>query len=158
MKKQIILLLIMAISFSGCMTEKRATKKIAQLGIQYPYAGAQYCANAYPVRVEHTQSIEYREGKRDTLWQAEYIDCDTVIGQDRIVKVPYPVAVGTRDTLIYRDSIFIEKKDKLDICNRDRLEAEERAKTWKKKAYRNTFYGFLAGFVAYFVTSILIKR
>lgn len=158
MKKQILLFLIMAISLSACMTEKRATKKIAQLGIQYPYAGAQYCANSFPVRVEHTQTIEYREGKRDTLWQAEYIDCDTVIGQDRIVKVPYPVLVPSRDTLIFRDSIFIEKKDKLDICNRERMQAEEKAKLWKKRANRNALYGFLTGFVVYFVTSILIKR
>jgi len=85
---------------ASCMTEKRATKKIARLGIQYPYSGATFCANAYPSRVEYKQTIEYKEGKHDTLWQAEYIDCDTVIGTNRIVKVPYPVIVPSRDTLI----------------------------------------------------------
>jgi hypothetical protein len=152
------ILIFMLMLLASCMTEKRATKKIARLGIQYPYSGATFCANAYPSRVEYKQTIEYKEGKHDTLWQAEYIDCDTVIGTDRIVKVPYPVIVPSRDTLIFRDSIFTENKAKLEATEREKNRAEAEAKAWKKKSRRNAVYGFLTGFITYFVVITLIKR
>ena len=153
-----IFTLLAMLTLTSCMTEKRATKKMARLGVEYPYAGATFCANAYPARVEYKQTIEYKEGKRDTIWQAEYVDCDTVIGTDRIVKVPYPVIVPSRDTLIFRDSIFTEKKEKLDLCEREKLKAQADADILRKKLRKNTLYGFLTGVLTYFVVSILVKR
>jgi len=88
------------------MTEKKAERRMAHLAVGYPSVSAKLCSNY--IKESHTTTIEYREGKRDTLWQAEYVDCDTVIGTDRIVKVPYPVYLPSRDTIIFRDSIFQE--------------------------------------------------
>jgi hypothetical protein len=156
MKK--ILILLLAVSFAACNTEKRAARRMSYLAVGHPTVAATFCASTYPARVENKTTIEYKEGKRDTLWQAEYVDCDTVIGETRIVKVPYPVQINTKDTLVYRDSIFTENTAKVDQLTRQNSLAEAEAKHYKKRARRNAVLGFFAGFITYFVTSILIKR
>lgn len=104
--KKILTIWVLALSLTSCMTEKKAARRMAHLSVGYPHVAAKLCANY--IKESHTTTIEYKEGKHDTLWQSEYVDCDTVIGTDRIVRVPYPVIVPSRDTIIFRDSIFQE--------------------------------------------------
>lgn len=103
----------MMVLTASCMTEKKAARRITHLAVGYPSVAANLCANY--IKESHTTTIEYREGKRDTLWQSEYVDCDTVIGTDRIVKVPYPVIRPVRDTVIFRDSIFQENTKRVEV-------------------------------------------
>lgn len=110
---RIIYIIIMMVLTASCMTEKKAARRVAHLSVEYPNVAANLCANY--IKESHTTTIEYREGKRDTLWQSEYVDCDTVIGTDRIVKVPYPVIRPVRDTVIFRDSIFQENTKRVEV-------------------------------------------
>lgn len=103
----------MMVLTASCMTEKKAARRVAHLSVEYPNVAANLCANY--IKESHTTTIEYREGKRDTLWQSEYVDCDTVIGTDRIVRVPYPVIRPVRDTVIFRDSIFQENTKRVEL-------------------------------------------
>lgn len=115
--KKLLLFIILSVSITACMTEKKAQRRIAHLSVGYPSVVANLCANY--IKESHTSTIEYREGKHDTLWQSEYVDCDTVIGSDRIVRVPYPVIVPSRDTIIYRDSVFQENTKRVEVLQNE---------------------------------------
>lgn len=86
-------ILILAILFAGCTAEKQ----LAKISVKRPELLAKTCGNFFPVKESTTRETIYVQGERDTLWQSEYIDCDTVIGQDRILRVPY--IIRSRDTL-----------------------------------------------------------
>lgn len=85
-------ILILALLFAGCTAERQ----IAKISVKRPELLAKTCGNFFPVKESVTKEIQYVQGQRDTLWQSEYIDCDTIIGQDRIIRVPY--LVNIRDT------------------------------------------------------------
>lgn len=116
-KAKYFIWILLSISLTACMTEKKAARRVAHLSVEYPNVVANLCSNY--IKESHTSTIEYREGKRDTLWQSEYVDCDTVIGSDRIVKVPYPVLVPSRDTLIFRDSVFQENTKRVEALQNE---------------------------------------
>ena len=152
------ILIIIVMFFTSCMTEKKAGRRVAHLSVEYPTLLAKYCARTFPPVEKTTTTIEYREGKNDTIWQAEYVDCDTIIGTDRVVKVPYPVVVPRRDTLIFRDSVFIENKAEISTLKleRDNYHAEtERLKERSKKVMYGAFL-FGAGLV--FVLGVWFKK
>lgn len=86
-------ILILALLFAGCTAEKQ----LAKISVKRPELLAKTCGNFFPVKESVTKEIQYVQGQRDTLWQSEYIDCDTVIGQDRIIRVPYVIRL--HDTL-----------------------------------------------------------
>lgn len=85
-------ILILALLFAGCT----ASQQLAKISVKRPELLAKTCGNFFPIKESVTKEIQYVQGQRDTLWQSEYIDCDTVIGQDRIIRVPY--LVNIRDT------------------------------------------------------------
>jgi hypothetical protein len=85
-------ILILALLFAGCTAEKQ----LAKISVKRPELLAKTCGNFFPIKESVTKEIQYVQGQRDTLWQSEYIDCDTVIGQDRVIRVPYIVKI--RDT------------------------------------------------------------
>jgi len=82
---------------------------VATLKSEYPHVLASFC----DVKEKETNTIQYIKGDRDTLWQAEYVDCDTVIGSDRIVKVSYPVYVPSVDSIIINNTKVVENKEQL---------------------------------------------
>ena len=86
-------ILILALLFAGCTAEKQ----LAKISVKRPELLAKTCGNFFPVKESTTREIQYVQGQRDTIWQSEFVDCDTVIGKDRIVRVPY--VVRSRDTL-----------------------------------------------------------
>jgi len=93
----------------ACMTEKKARRTVATLKSEYPHVLASFC----DVKEKEVNTIQYIKGDRDTLWQYEYVDCDTVIGTDRIVKVPYPVYVPSVDSIIINNTKVVENKEQL---------------------------------------------
>jgi len=95
----LFLLVMIAGIFTSCNTEKRGAMRLASLKTTRPKLVASFCGENYPVKESTTHTIEYRQGKHDTIWQNEYIDCDTVIGQNQVVRVPYPVHIPVHDTI-----------------------------------------------------------
>jgi hypothetical protein len=85
-------ILIIALLFAGCTAEKQ----LAKISVKRPELLAKTCGNFFPIKESVTKEIQYVQGQRDTLWQSEYIDCDTIYGQDRVIRVPYIVKI--RDT------------------------------------------------------------
>jgi hypothetical protein len=85
-------ILILALLFAGCTAEKQ----LAKISVKRPELLAKTCGNFFPIKESVTKEIQYVQGQRDTLWQSEFVDCDTVIGQDRIIRVPYLIKI--RDT------------------------------------------------------------
>ena len=154
-------IIILSIILSGCTTPKQ---RIEKLHVLHPLDAAKVCAEKYPPRVEHTQTIEYKQGKTDTMWQYKYIDCDTVIGETRIVKVPYPVQIKSKDTLFFRDSIFTENTAKLEAKNIElsnslarQADAEKRAKKYKEQRGKLAIGGIFIGWVIAFIVSVVKK-
>ena len=86
-------ILIRALLFAGCTAEKQ----LAKISVKRPELLAKTCGNFFPVKESTTRETIYVQGERDTIWQSEYIDCDTIIGQDRILRVPYVIRL--HDTL-----------------------------------------------------------
>ena len=86
-------ILIFALLFAGCTAEKQ----LAKISVKRPELLAKTCGNFFPVKESTTRETIYVQGQRDTIWQSEFVDCDTVIGKDRIVRVPY--VIRSRDTL-----------------------------------------------------------
>lgn len=158
MKKILIFLAVVLVSLTACNTEKRASRRMSNLADGHPTVATSFCATRYPVKVETTHTIEFREGKTDTLWQAEYIDCDTVIGETRIVKVPYPVQICSKDTIIERTTEVQENTAKIEALERKNAQAEASAKHYKKRATRNAFWGVISGILLTFVSKLIIKR
>lgn len=148
----------MMVLTASCMTEKKASRRIAHLSVGHPTLLAQYCARTYPPVEKTTTTIEYRQGKNDTIWQAEYIDCDTIIGTDRVVKVPYPVIVPRRDTLIFRDSVFIENKAEISTLKLERDNYHAEVEKLKERAKNLLFGGFCAGAGLMFVLGVWFKK
>lgn len=86
-------LLILALFVSGCTAEKQ----LAKISVKRPELLAKTCGTFFPVKESTTKETIYVQGQRDTIWQSEFVDCDTIIGKDRIVRVPY--VIRSRDTL-----------------------------------------------------------
>ena len=85
-------ILILALFVTGCTAEKQ----IAKISVKRPELLAKTCGNFFPIKESTTREIQYVQGQRDTLWQSEFVDCDTIYGQDRVIRVPYIVKI--RDT------------------------------------------------------------
>jgi hypothetical protein len=85
-------ILILAQFVAGCTAEKQ----LAKISVKRPELLAKTCGNFFPIKESTTRETIYVQGQRDTLWQSEFVDCDTVIGQDRVIRVPYIVKI--RDT------------------------------------------------------------
>ena len=86
-------ILILALFICSCTAERQ----LAKISVKHPALLAKTCGNFFPVKESTIREIQYVQGQRDTLWQSEFVDCDTVIGQDRIIKVPYVIRL--HDTL-----------------------------------------------------------
>ncbi len=157
MATRIAILLILSI-LAACNTEKRAIKQIAYIGQTRPNVAANYCASVYPARVETKSTIEYRKGNTDTLWQSLYVDCDTVIGETRIVKIPYPVNISTKDTLIYRDSVFTENTAKIEALKHEADKLQTKLIEAKKKAKNSLYGGLILGAMIVLAIFVIAKR
>ena len=80
-------ILILALFITGCTAEKQ----LAKIGVKRPDLLAKTCGNFFPIKESVTKEIQYVQGQRDTLWQSDFVDCDTIYGQDRIIRVPYVI-------------------------------------------------------------------
>lgn len=152
MRKVIV---VLAVLLTGCNAQKVALKRLALMPEKIK---AEYCASRYPPLVEVRKEVEFREGKTDTLWRSEYIDCDTVIGETRLVKVPYAVQIRSKDTLLVREVQITENKAKIDALtislNKYQAEAEQLRKRMPNAVYAGIFVGLVISFVLY----LLFKR
>ena len=86
-------ILILALFIASCTAERQ----LAKISVKRPALLAKTCGIFFPVKESTTRETIYVQGQRDTLWQSEYVDCDTIIGKDRIVRVPYVIRI--HDTL-----------------------------------------------------------
>lgn len=137
---------------ASCMTENRARRRVATLKSEYPHVLASFC----DIKEKETNTIQYIKGDRDTIWQSEYVDCDTVIGTDRIVKVSYPVYTHTVDSVIINNVKEIENKEALNATI-----AKLTDTTYKLYNAENTnrqLKWALGILVAIFAVIIIIKR
>lgn len=150
--RKYFLFIILSACLSACMTENKARRRVATLKSEYPHVLASFC----DVKEKETNTIQYIKGDRDTLWQAEYIDCDTVIGSDRIVKVPYPVYVPSVDSVIINNVKVIENKEAFNA-----VQAKLTATTYKLYNAQNQNKGLKLALVVLIginVAIIIIKR
>lgn len=150
--KKILILWVLALSLASCMTEDKARRRVATLKSTYPHVLASFC----DVKEKETNTIQYIKGDRDTLWQYEYVDCDTVIGADRIVKVSYPVYVPSVDSIIINNTKVVENKEAFNAIQ-VKLNATT-YKLYKTETHLRLVLWALAIIVAINAIIIIIKR
>jgi len=144
--KQLILIIFILASI-GCNTEKRGAMRLASLKTTHPKLVASFCGENYPVKESTTHTIEYREGKHDTIWQNEYIDCDTVIGQNQVVRVPYPVQIKSKDTVVIKSIEIKENTAKIEALNLEVSDYKAELKRQEKRTEKAAYGGFLIGVI-----------
>ena len=150
--RKYFLFIILSACLSACMTENKARRRVATLKSEYPHVLASFC----DVKEKETNTIQYIKGDRDTLWQAEYVDCDTVIGSNRIVKVPYPVYVPSVDSVIINNVKEIENREALNAVQA-KLTATT-YKLYKTETHLRIVLWALAIIVAINAVIVIIKR
>jgi len=149
------ILFVLAVLLTGCNAEKIAVKRLA---IMPEKVKAEYCASRYPSLTEIRHEVEFREGKTDTLWRSEYVDCDTVIGQDRVVKIPYAVQIRSRDSVIVREVRIEQNKAQIEALTLTLNKSLAEAETLRKKLPQGVYAGIFVGLVICFVLYLLFKR
>lgn len=149
------ILFVLAVLLTGCNAQKVAVKRLA---IMPENVKAEYCASRYPTLTEVRHEVEYREGKTDTLWRSEYVDCDTVIGETRIVKVPYAVQIRSRDSVIVREVRIEQNKAQIEALTMSLNKSLAEVEFLRKKMPQAVYAGILVGFVICFVLYLLFKR
>lgn len=133
----IILLLVAAILFSGCSTQKRAMRLIAKADRIDETALPIECGRRYPVKESVTTKIEYKQGKTDTIQNVVKVDCDTVIARHtsgRVISVPCPPSTHTTDT-VFTEKVSIQENTaqitaleaQLKQCASDKEKAQNQA-------------------------------
>lgn len=137
-------ILILALLFAGCTAEKQ----LAKISVKRPELLAKTCGNFFPVKESTTRETIYVQGQRDTLWQSEYIDCDTVIGQDRIIRVPY--VIRSMDTMKVVEVRVEENTARVNALETNLLEKEGKLLS-TKQTLKNT-RGLLAIAIAILAT------
>lgn len=142
-----IFVLILAGLFSACYTPKKFSRQLSKGVVAYPEIMSNTCASLYPPKVESVKEIVYKEGKKDTIWEDIYLDCDTiteVVWKDRVVKVQVPKTITRVDTFIDHQYHTIENtalvaslktksdsiQNKLIECNIQKEETETKLNTW----------------------------
>ena len=138
------------ILLSSCTTEKRAVSYFSS----HPDVAASFCGRWFPIKTETVKTVEFKEGKTDTLWSYEYIDCDTVIGETRVVKVPYPVQIKSRDTVFQKEVRIEEKTEYKDLYIKSTAKFEQ----LKQQRSKLVLGGILIGFIGAMVFGILLKK
>lgn len=120
------ILLLTLLLFSSCLTEKRASHRVAALKSKYPHVLAQFCVTNYPVQT--STSIEYQFLPGDTQYvPGPLIDCDSagkaappVSGVKLVpIKVPCPPSKLIRDTIRIRQVDTIVDTRKVDLLLMD---------------------------------------
>ena len=149
---RIIYIIIMTVLVASCMTENKARRRVATLKSEYPHVLASFC----DVKEKETNTIQYIKGDRDTLWQSEYVDCDTVIGENRIVKIPYPVYVPSVDSVIINNVTVVENKEALNSVQSKLTDTTY--KLYKAENSIKNLLWALAIIVAINAVIIIIKR
>ena len=124
-------ILILALLFAGCTAEKQ----LAKISVKRPELLAKTCGNFFPVKESTTRETIYVQGERDTIWQSEFVDCDTIIGKDRIVRVPY--VIRSRDTLKVVEVRVEENTARVNALETNLLEKEGQLLD-TKQALKNT--------------------
>lgn len=149
------IMFVLAVALVGCNAEKIAVKRLA---IMPEKVKAEYCASRYPSLTEIRHEVEYKEGKTDTLWRSEYVDCDTVIGQDRVVKIPYAVQIRSRDSVIVREVRIEQNKAQIEALTLSLNKSLAEAETLRKRLPNAVYAGIFVGLVICFVLYLLFKR
>lgn len=139
----------------GCNAEKIAVKRLA---VMPEKVKAEYCASRYPSLTEIRHEVEYRQGKNDTLWAAKYVDCDTIIGQDRVVKIPYAVQIRSKDTLLIKETRIEQNKAQIEALTLSLNKYQAEAEMLRKKLPNAVYAGIFVGLVICFVLYLLFKR
>ena len=143
-------ILILALLFAGCTAERQ----LAKISVKRPELLAKTCGNFFPVKESTTKEIQYIKGERDTLWQSEYIDCDTVIGQDRVIRVPY--VIRSRDTLKVVEVRVEENTARVKAFETNLLQKETQLLS-TKQALKNT-RGLLWICITILTAVLILKR
>ena len=143
-------ILILALLFAGCTAERQ----LAKISVKRPELLAKTCGNFFPVKESTTKEIQYIKGERDTLWQSEYVDCDTVIGKDRILRVPY--VIRSRDTLKVVEVRVEENTARVKALETDLLQKETQLLS-TKQTLKNT-RGLLWICITILTAVLILKR
>lgn len=137
-------ILILALLFAGCTAEKQ----LAKISVKRPELLAKTCGNFFPIKESTTKEIQYIKGERDTIWQSEFVDCDTIIGKDRVLRVPY--VIRSRDTLKVIEVRVEENTARVNALETNLLDKEGQLQS-TKQTLKNT-RGLLAIAIAILAT------
>lgn len=140
-------ILVFAGLFSACYTPRKFSRQLSKGAVAYPSVMANTCSSLYPPKVESIKEIVYKEGKKDTIWEDLYLDCDTVtevVWKERVVKVQVPKRITRVDTFVDHQFNTIENtalvttlrtkadsiQTELTECEAEKGETETKLNTW----------------------------
>lgn len=161
----LLAILVFAGLFSACYTPRKFSRQLSKGAVAYPSVMANTCASLYPPKVETIKEIVYKEGKKDTIYEDLYLDCDTVtevVWKDRVVKVQVPKTITRVDTFVDHQFNTIENTALVASLNAksDSIQAgltECEVKSEETKTKLNTWLTIGIALLAYLVVKTILR-
>lgn len=153
--KQMVTALAALCIFSGCLTERKALKRIMKLQAAHPAAVATACAGLYPPLEYTRDSMVYKPGAPSEIVYV-YADCDSAATKGQgVVKIPCPPLHITDTLVLYKEKQVVNRaaiealRAEVASCNniRTRLARDRQIMFW-----------VVSAMVSYTLIRWLIKR
>jgi hypothetical protein len=148
---------------TGCLTEKRALKKMNVIAARKPDAALKFCADRFPSEVKTITDTKYLPGQTVYDTAMVYVDCDSVLSSSKLrgsntvqikrVAIPCPPSSHTTDTVVKTITNTVTNTAKELLLTKERDEATANAAKQRKGKRTWMFIGLggLAVLVAGFV-------
>lgn len=147
--------------FTGCLTERKAQKRIVRIHVEQPQVLASACATIYPPLEFTKDSIIFIPGETSWRYDTVEVDCDSVVpdlrnskGISRLIRVPCPPCPIRVDTF-YRNT-------QTQAVNKAReTELELQVADIKDKNFiiaKGTVWFLCAAFALVFIFIYILKR
>ena len=126
--RRILSVLAVLVFLSGCLTERKATRKLMKINAVQPRVVANACSRLFPPVAYTRDSIVYKPGLPTGVAYV-YADCDSAgKGIAEKIKIPCPPLRITDTLILYKESQVVNRaaedalREDLDACNLSKAE------------------------------------
>ncbi|MBZ0097509.1 MAG: hypothetical protein K8F30_00415 [Taibaiella sp.] len=153
--KHMIIAMVALLMLPGCLTERKALKRIMKMQAAHPAAVATACAGLYPPLEYTRDSMVYKPGARSEIVYV-YADCDSAATKGQgMVKIPCPPLRITDTLVLYKEKQVVNRasiealRAEMATCNnvRARLARDRQILFW-----------VMSAIILYILIKGLIKR
>lgn len=136
--KHMIIAMVALFMLAGCLTERKALKRIMKMQAAHPAAVATACAGLYPPLEYTRDSMVYKPGARSEIVYV-YADCDSAATKGQgMVKIPCPPLRITDTLVLYKEKQVVNRasiealRAEMATCNniRTRLARDRQILFW----------------------------